>query len=539
MKGFRGLRILDPLRPMFEWAGIDYPIMMKILQVKLVMDGRRVPMVLNGSQRKDKDGNNFIKSLGIYVLFGLITLPFLWIGDNFAFQMSIIFGMIMFLVSTSLISDFSSVMLDVKDKTIFSTKPINERTIGAAKIIHIFIYLLLLTLSIASSPLIGVLIKNGILFFALFLVELLFMNFIIIVLTTMIYMIILKFFDGEKLKDIINYVQIALSITMAVGYQLISRVFNTVDLTIVFIPSWWQYFIIPVWFGAPFEWAFHHDQNAHYKFLSLCAFVVPIIALFLYIKLMPSFERNLQKLSNHSVSNKKKRLLPFYLSRFICANRIEKTFYRFTISMLKNERSFKLKVYPALGFSVVFPFIVLFNQIQQEGFGSIGAGSGYYSLYLNAIFIPTVVMMVKFTDSYKGAWVYQIMPDRDEGSVIKGVLKAVTTKLFLPVFFLENVIFLFLFGVRIVPDIVIVFLTELLFIVICYQILDKAFPFSRPMEEAHKGESFKILGSIIVLAALAGIHFLISHIPWGLYVYVIILFGANFIVWRKKSLFSI
>lgn len=40
-----------------------------------------------------------------------------------------------------------------------------------------------------------------------------------IVITALIYLFILRFFNGEKVKDIINFVQIALTIVMTIGYQ--------------------------------------------------------------------------------------------------------------------------------------------------------------------------------------------------------------------------------------------------------------------------------------------------------------------------------
>ena len=53
-------------------------------------------------------------------------------------------------------------------------------------------------------------------------------------------MFILRVFDGEKLKDMINYVQICLTLVLLVGYQVAIRSFTFVNLDVVVDYSWWS-----------------------------------------------------------------------------------------------------------------------------------------------------------------------------------------------------------------------------------------------------------------------------------------------------------
>jgi hypothetical protein len=78
MKDFKLLRFLDKLKPVFNVLGADYIVMRRILQIKLIMDGRRVPTVFAGKNNdKNADSDNkFFKSLWIYTLMGLILIPF-------------------------------------------------------------------------------------------------------------------------------------------------------------------------------------------------------------------------------------------------------------------------------------------------------------------------------------------------------------------------------------------------------------------------------------------------------------------------------
>lgn len=111
MKNFYSLKFLDLFRGIFLKLGIDYPMMRKILELKLVMDQRRVPTIFNQSAMKKKgdssaESNHFLKSMWLYGLLGLFLIPIALMGENFIFQMSIVFGIFMFLAMSSMISDF-------------------------------------------------------------------------------------------------------------------------------------------------------------------------------------------------------------------------------------------------------------------------------------------------------------------------------------------------------------------------------------------------------------------------------------------------
>ena len=78
MDDFTSLRVLDRFKWIFQKLHIDYEMMRKILQLKLTMDGRRMPTVFNGSKVK-KEGNQFLKSLWMYGLYGVITTDAIFI----------------------------------------------------------------------------------------------------------------------------------------------------------------------------------------------------------------------------------------------------------------------------------------------------------------------------------------------------------------------------------------------------------------------------------------------------------------------------
>lgn len=537
MEDYRVLKFLDLFKGIFERFGIDYKAMRKILQVKLLLDSRRVATVLQNSKanrEENKDKNNFIKSLGMYLLLGFLMIPIVIFGQNYLFQMSIVMGMFMFFMMTSLISDFSSVLLDLKDKNILLSKPINNRTLNMAKIIHIFFYVFMTTMAMMGPALIASLIKNGVLFFFIFLMEIILIDLFLIVVTGLVYLLILRFFDGEKLKDIINYVQIGLTLTLSIGYQMISRIFQFVDFdTVKFTNKWWTYLLTPVWFAGSFEFFIRGNRDGYIVAYTIMAFIIPIVSIIVYIKLMPEFERNLQKLTSAGKAKKNKDRLTGTISRLICKTKEERNFYRFATNMMKNERTFKLKVYPSLGMGFIFPFLILLSFSYTKDISQISQGSIYFTMYFSYIIIPAVLQFLGYSGDYKGAWIYETFPIDYWESIYRGTVKAAFINLFTPIFILISIIFLIVFKLSILPHIIIVYLNMMLSICILFMISEKNLPFSRAFEvsEGRSGFMAMIL-SFITIGCLGGAHYLIGKMPYGAYIYILISIVANMVFWK-------
>jgi len=541
----RSLKLFDRFQGLFSRLGIDYPVMRRILQVKLTMDARRVPTIVGKSKQSSdssamNERNQFVRSLWVYAIYGALCSVFMWVGDNYFFQMSLTFGILMFIIMTSLISDFSSVLLDIRDRNILATKPVHRRTLAMAKALHICIYLMMLTGAIASIPLATALIKHGIVFFLIFVVELILMDLLIVALTALIYLTVIKFFDGEKLKDIINYVQIGLTIAMTIGYQLLSRMFNLIDIQVTFQPKWYQFYIIPVWFAAPFESVLHRNGNLIFTVFSLLGLVIPILAFMIYVRLMPSMERHLQKLADPGGRPSRGRgRLPYWLSRIFCSSPQEQGFFRLAWSMMGNERDFKLKVYPILGFSIIFPFIFLFGSGLGGGISELRGTGKYLFIYFSGAMISTIIMMLQYSSKYKASWIYEALPISDDVQIYRGTLVAAFVRLIMPLFILQGIIFCFLFGVVIIPDLITAGLGMLLYTAVCHFLLHNNLPFSRPFEAVQQSAGMKTLPLMLLLGGFGVLHLVMTRIHYGVYAYTLLLIVFNFFVWHpNRKLFG-
>lgn len=546
MKDFGVLKILDKFKFIFKKFGIDYDMMRKILKVKLTMDGRRVPSIMSNS-RGNQNSSNVRTSLIIYAFLGLFASMFIWGSYPMFIKMNFILGIIIFMVLTTMISDYSTVLLDLNDKYILQVRPIDSKTLNAAKIIHIFIYLFSITIAISGASLIFGTIRYGVVFLLIFLLELLFITAFAILLTAIFYFVLTIFFDGEKLKDIINYFQIGLAIAMALIYQVMGRMFDIIGTNVEYSPKWWAYLVPSSWFAGPFSILIEHSYLNQFFIMTVLSIVIPIAAFILYFKLVvPYFERNLLKMSNSDkkAKGKSEKQMNNHIkaANIICRSKLESVFYRFTHSMISNERKFKLKVYPSLAFAAIFPFIMMFsqagsNQSFAEMIKGLSNGRGYFAIYLCSFMLVSVVTFICYSDSYKAAWIYLTLPIENPGEVFKGTFKGVVTKLMLPIFVFESVVFILLCGIRIMPDVILMLINLILVSMITFVISDKELPFSKDFTNNSNNVGVVLL-SMLICGITAAIHFGLSFIPFGVYINMAASAIVIFIIWKASFNFS-
>lgn len=535
MHDFRALKILDVFRPIFKKFSIDYPILRNILAMKLLMDERRLPTIFDDTKEVKK--SSFIKSFWIYFLYGLILVFFLF-GNAYMLQMSIIFGIALFILMTALIADFSPVMLDVRDRSIIGTKPISKRTIGAAKFIHILIYLIQLTASFIIVPIIFMLFVQGILFTVLFIILLALFGLFIIAFTSQIYIIVLFFFSGEQLRSMINYVQIIFSIGIIIGYQIIIRSYGFIDINSPYLAKWWHVLLPPMWFSAPFELIINKNSSTEVIVLSLLAVIVPIVAFLIYYRLIPTFETNLQKLLDTTdTKTKKASFIDKLWERLLCRTVKSRAYFKFVHNMVSREREFKLKVYPSLGIGLVLPFIFIFSEAGFRTFEEITASNLYFCIYLMHIFIGIAIYTFQFSSNYKGAWIFTMTGESISTDLYMAVIKVFVVKLYLPMFIIVGIPYYLLFDHFKLIDLAIIFVSAIIQVLLSYKITaEKKLPFSIPYEITSENENMaKAILLMLLTIPFVIFHFLSTLLPFVLYGYLIILFVTATLLWKNFS----
>lgn len=554
MKEFGLLKLLDRFSGIFKRSGIDYGMLRLILQLKLVMDTRRVPTVIANNAKSKEGKNNFKSSLFIYAFMGLFAALLIVNPFPIFYKMNISIGMIIFLLMSTMISDFSSVLLDVREKNILLPRPITPKTLNAAKVIHIVYYLFYITLALAGPSLVIGTFRYGLIFLTIYLIELILICAFVVFFTSILYTLILRFFDGERLKDLINYFQITLSVVMLISYQLIGRIFDISDAVITSSPAWWHYIMPTAWFAAPFCLFLEHERSLYNICLSIAALAVPLISLVLYIKaVVPHFEKNLQKLNTQNSRKNEtkgvKAAVNEKIAELLCPGDHERLFYKFTQDIAGNERKLKLRLYPSLAFAVFMPFVFMLNLLGHgktivEVYNSISSGVYYLGLYFTGIMLGSAILMLKNSENYKGAWIYMALPLQSPAPVFKGAFKGFLIKFTIPVYLFTSLIFVILYGFRIIPDVLLIFFNMMILILLIFKFSKKELPFYKDFQYTQDGNTTGlIMLCFFITALLGGVHFLVNLVPFGVTInmavsilIVILLWKSSFkIAWKDVS----
>ncbi len=520
---YRSLKFIDKFQRFFTYLGVDYPTMRKILELKLTMDSRRIPTALQNSStnKQDNDGNKMLHSLWMYTLFSLMPGVMAFIPISIFSKISIIMGISMFLIMSTMISDFSSVLLDIRDKNILMAFPVNSKTMSAAKVVHITIYLFLIAASLNLLPVIGIGYTEGIGYAFLLILMIIFMVMMVIFLTSLMYVLVLNQFDGERLKDLISSIQIMLTIVMTLGYQVVVRMFEFSGAVITFTPKWWTILLIPTWFAAPFA-LISGDFNVIYIILALLGVIMPIVCIILHFKVItPMFEANLIKLNtSDSVASKSYFANQFrmqVLSKLVCKTKDEQAAFQFGYNILSTERELKQKVYPSLAMSIVFPFILSVTLVKDSGsiFEAIDAfrnSNQFLWIYFSVMIMPSLFLFVSHSKYYKGAWIFKSLPIEDPYILLSGTFKSAIMKFGVLPFIITATFMTMLAGVKVIPHMGIAFINTIYMVLFLTRINGIHLPFSIGFQVSQDGHMKGSILGFLITGGLGGLHLLLVNL---------------------------
>src|SRR5437588_9007533 len=105
--------------------------------------------------------------MGIFTGLVLFLNKMAYVGQTFYFSI------FMVLMALTLISDFTTVLIDTRDQYILLPRPVNDRTITVSRILHISIYILRLALLQGAPALVFIGFIDGIAAIPLFFLQIL------------------------------------------------------------------------------------------------------------------------------------------------------------------------------------------------------------------------------------------------------------------------------------------------------------------------------------------------------------------------------
>ena len=536
MEDFFSLKILDLFRPLFEAFGVEYEKMRLIVNMKLTLDKRKN----NSSENK----NSLMQSVILYLIIGLVASRIIVMPIDIMTKMTVLFALIFVMLLTCFITDFSSVILDTYDRHIIGITDVKDITLNMAKIVHIVIYISIMSLSISAFSILMILMVYNIGFCLLFILCMILMDFLLIMMTSVIYYLLIKIFKGEKLKDVLNLFQIFMILVFSIMYYLITSSLSDIQINYTFSIKAYDLFIPFMWFASLFCVAFYGKIETLYIIMSILGIIVPILSIFIYIKLTPAFERNLEKLEQVSYNEKDSKTKKSFVSKLgdkICKNNEEKSFFEFIYINLSRDREFKTRVYPTLASGIIMPLVLLIVTYDRsmsimEYLKSLSTTNNFLNIYLAVILLQNCILLLKYSKEYEASFIYDVLPISKKKNIYSAEFKVIIIKLFVPVFIIIGIPYLILFKSKFIVHLLIAFVSTIFISMGTFRANDKSLPFSEDYAVTANTSNFlNIIKSIGFVGAAVLLHYLIIlKAPYIFSVaYLILLILIMKIIWNK------
>ncbi|HTE28668.1 hypothetical protein [Flavitalea sp.] len=512
------LKLVQLFNPVFRRQGIDVDRLYTIVELKLLMDTRRVYMSWKQNQQKDNK-NHLTTILILYGLFGVFMGVAVYSFPNLVTAMILFHSYVIFMMAMTLITDFSSVLLDTTDNQILLPRPVNSKTLFMARLIHVLLYLLQFSVAICLVPVIAIFVKYGALVGLGMIITSQLTVLLAVFITYLLYLLVLRFSSEQKIKEIVTYFQIGMTLFFTVGYQLIPRMIDLEGLSASFTLKWYSFLIPPVWMAMALESLYDYNFDlAHLTMLFLAVFVPLFLYWVLNKFLAPLFSKQLANLNNDSRVNKKQPVgiksrkgFSGRLASLCCVTPVEKGAFELTWKMTSRDKAFRLQFYPALGYIPIFLFIIIFNggRNMAEQFALLPDSNKFlWMIYIPLFAVASSLTIVTFNENFQASWIYHSMPVKRPGELLSGNLKALIAKYFLPVYLAFFGISLFVWGPAIIDDFVLGLFNSLISLLVLTQFTEHFLPFSRqPNVKQQSGKFLKIILQMLIIGVLVVIHY--------------------------------
>ncbi len=518
------IKLISKLRFLFSRPEVDFNQLLLILETKLTIDNRRSRVNLQGQTVKESKFI-FIKQLAfIFVLSSLMAMVIIFLPTP-VMSFSIYSAYLMVTITMILITDFSSVILDTSDFVIVYTRPVSSRTLFLSRLLHTFIYLIQLSLAILLPAIIVTAYKYGLIPSVVFTVLSLLLVLMTLFLTNLFYLLVMRFFSEEKLKNIINLVQIGIAIVLMSGYRLVNNFFSFDSLENVnnFQIGGWHFVLPPMWDGFLMDTTITSKFQPNTCVLLVLIIGIPMVSLYyMTSKLINGFGGRLgsiddSKKGKKSVENKKD--ITELLSKFIFKSGASRANFEFIWKMTSRDRNFKLKTFPMVAYLLIsMPTIFLVNKDKSLNgmleFAKSQTWMVFYMIYMTSIIMNVVRQNVVFYEKPLASWVFATSSIRNPGELFLGQLYAIAVKYLLIFIIPISFIILSVWGFEYLDDIVFGIFIAIISQQVLYLSIKYTLPFSLANEKPSGAQTIFMLFQMFFVGIVGYLHNILSHVSY-------------------------
>ncbi|MDR1726551.1 MAG: hypothetical protein LBT74_01245 [Acidobacteriota bacterium] len=528
------LRIALLPSSLYGGLGVDVRQLRAILSAKLTMDNRRP--AFGGGGRKERKAASLGMMAG-QLLAGIFLLFSFAIGESALTRLTVFMSMFLVMVCFTLITDFTSVLIDVRDNSVILPKPVTDATFATGRLLHIAIRIAMVVLPLALPGCVAFAVMQGVAgvpaYWPMVALETLLGVFVI----NAAYLLILRVTTPAKFQRVIGVFQIAFMMLVVAASQVVPRMVGAgvvPDIDVAATPL--VRLVPPFWF-ADACLLLSGAARAPASFLSLALSVaVPLLSVALVVRfLAPSFNRKLGMVAAvatgrggagkaaHGATDAAKGALLRRVARWLTRPGVERAGFMFVARMALRSRDFKMKVYPQFGNMAALWAVSLFRDPDRLVQALHDPGQMLPWLlpmlllvvYIGGIPLSVALQQVACSEKSKASWMFSLAPLERPGPFIGGGAKCLLALFLIPAALPPMALGVALMGWGALPNLLLggANLLALGAVGACRTM--RRLPFTVPQDAVGKGASF--LQTILAMAAYGAVgllHWLASGVPW-------------------------
>ena len=536
------LTVVDKCVQPFLSKDLNYNQIREMLKIKLIMDSRRIPIGTqkNAEKLKKEPKRSMIITCLVYMFIGAFIAAMQSMPNIFGGNM-LGFSMLIFMLFSAYISEYSAVLLDTTEKSFYGALPIGHNEINTAKNIHIAYYIGTIAFSMMLPSMIAAFVFHGLLYGLLFVIMSVVITVFCLHLAGTIYFLLLKVFSGEKLKDILSGFQVFMTIAMVLAYQIVPRVINFAEFAkaeLTFSP----FFVIlpPAWFAGILAVFFAATSAGYYYILAGMAVAALVLLEIVYKrKVMPEFEGELDKLTETAKENKSLSTFSMFLCKMLSKDEQENAFMKLVLIQISRNRDIKLKLYPQLANALILPLIILLSQLSRYG-GFTGLittirESRWTIILLYSVGLTSSVLytIISQSENKESLLFYQVLPIENLSKCIRAGVKIVLFRYITPIFMVLSLMFFVICGIKALPDIVLAYIAFIFITSFEIRISSWVLPFSTETVTGNAG--YNMMMSLINMIILGGAGFVQVFFLKTIFLQVFgiaFMIAANLVLWK-------
>ncbi len=539
---------------LYQKMGVNVIHLKAILTTKLIMDDRRPTAFQQMKQRRDKKpvSSATLSTMLMAILAGTLFAFMSFTMNNTVTKFTIYFSFYVAFLASILIADFTSVLIDVRDTYIILPKPITDRTFLLSRLLHIMIHVFKIVIPMALPGAIYFTYAFGpwalVPFIPILLMAVLFTIFLI----NACYIVILKVTTPQKFQNIISYIQIVFAIFFYACYQLVPRMmgrFAAYDIShaklVMLLPTYW--------FAGAWQQIYSPVNSVQLWACLVLAFAMPLLSLWVVIKYFaPSFNQKLAMISAGTtegvpgnkvvVREMKTSSYSIFLAKLFTKPGAERSGFLFTWRMMLRSRTFKMKVYPAMGYMVVIVVLMFFNKgitindISEQT--SSGRVVTLFVIYFSNLLLVSALGQITMHDKFKAAWIFFTTPVDVPGKIVSGAVKASIAQFFFPVALVIIIVLVSVAGIGILPNAVFGMSNAVLITSISAYFSANKLPFSSPPNLKESRGMLRVFTTMIPGAALAFLHYSLYNITPVIIILTFMSAGAAWMIFDAIKKYS-